>query len=305
MKRSDLDSKGLNMMYKSMGTPIIDTAVAANFANTNANETFIRESTRNVIHMMGPLNFDIGGSNSYLLDNVSINIRLELAKPSLVLLAVGDEEFVYTVDSCKLWCKKVIPYPSALIALNKAMIRNNDFIEYMFDRPIVKTIVFPTGQNSVSIDSPFNGVVPHKLMMFLVDQESHNGAYSRNPNYFQHSSITNVIVDVNGNCFSNTRTTFPRECAQAFHQTLTALGSRNTSHLITRQNFASGRTIFAVDTRPTDSEDTINLEKRANVRITVNCETAPTTNKILVLVGYTLGVIQINSARMVFPNYLQ
>ena len=73
MKSSDLDSKGLNMMYKSTETPIIDTAVAANFANTTANETFIREGTRNVIHMMGPLNFDIGGSNSYLLDNVSIH----------------------------------------------------------------------------------------------------------------------------------------------------------------------------------------------------------------------------------------
>ena len=91
--------------------------------------------------MMGPLNFDIVGSNCYILDNVSINIRLELAKSSLVLLAAGDEKYIYTVDSCKLWCKKVIPYPTALLALNKAMMRNNDLIEYMFDRPIVKTIV--------------------------------------------------------------------------------------------------------------------------------------------------------------------
>ena len=140
--------------------------------------------------------------------------------------------------------------------------------------------------------------------MFVVDQKSHNGAYTRNPNYFQHIGITNVIVDVNGNCFSNTRSTFPRECAQALHQTLTSLCS-TTSHLITRQNFAAGRTIFAVDTRPSDSEDTINLEKRANVRITVNCATPPTTNKILRLVVYTIGVIQIYSARRVFPNYLQ
>ena len=175
-----------------METPIIDTAVAANFANTNANETFIRDSTRNVIHMMGPLNFDIVGINSYLLDNVSINIRLELAKPSLVLLAADDQEYFYTVDSCKLWCKKVIQYPTALLALNKAMMRNNDFIEYMFDRPIVKTVVFPTGQNSISIDSPFNGVVPHKLIMFLVDQESPSEAYTRYPNYFQLCAITNV-----------------------------------------------------------------------------------------------------------------
>ena len=216
MKSSDLNTIGLNMMYKSTQTTIPDTMVAANFANNNTNETFIQESVRQGIHMMGPLNFDIAGSNSYLLDNVSVNIRLELAKPSLVLLTDDNEQYIYVVDSCKLWCKKVIPYPTALIALNKSLAKNNDLIEYMFDRPIVKTVVFPTGQNSISIDSPFNGVVPHKLVIFLVDQQAHNGAYDRNPNYFQHNAITNVIVDVNGNCVSNNRCTFPRECAQAY-----------------------------------------------------------------------------------------
>ena len=175
----------------------------------------------------------------------------------------------------------------------------------MFVRPIVKTVMFPAGQNSISIDSPFNGVVPHKLVMFLVDQEADNGAYERNPNYFHHNAITDVIVDVNGNCISNIKSSFPNECARAYHQTLTALGGRNSSHLITRQNFAAGRTIFVIDTRPTDVEGIISLEKTANMRITVKCGSLPTSNKQLFLIGYTLGVIQINSARRVFPDYLQ
>ena len=244
MKSSDLNSKGLNMMYKSLQTTIPNAMGVANFANNNSNEAWIQESTRHGIHMMGPLNFDVSGSNSYLLDNVSINIRLELAKPSVVLLTDDDEEYIYIVDSCKLWCEKVVPYPNALVALNKALTTNNDFIEYMFVRPIVKTVMFPAGQNSISIDSPFNGVVPHKLVMFLVDQEADNGAYERNPNYFHHNAITDVIVDVNGNCISNIKSSIPNECARAYHRTLTALGARNSSHLITRQNFAAGRTIF-------------------------------------------------------------
>ena len=304
MKSSDLNSIGLNMMYKSLQTTIPDTMTAANFTNNNTNETWIQESTRDGIHMMGSLNFDVGGSNSYLLDNVDVNIRLELAKPSVVLLTDDNEEYIYIVESCTLWCEKVIPHPTALLALNKVLTDNNDSIEYMFVRPIVKTIVFPTGQNSISIDSPFNGVIPHKLVMFLVDQSAHNGAYKRNPNYFQHNGITDVVVDVNGNCISNIKSSFPRECAQAYHQTLSALGMRDSSHLITRQNFAAGRTIFVIDTRPTETEGVINLEKTANMRITVNCDDPPTSNKILFLVGYTQGVIQINSVRRVTTNYL-
>ena len=103
MKSSDLNSIGLNMMYKSLQTTIPDTMAAANFTNNNTNETWIQESTRDGNHMMGSLNFDVGGSNSYLLDNVDVNIRLELAKPSVVLLTDDNEEYIYIVESCTLW----------------------------------------------------------------------------------------------------------------------------------------------------------------------------------------------------------
>ena len=59
--------------------------------------------------MMGPLNFDVAESNSYLLDNVSINIRLELAKPSVVLLTDDDEEYICIGGSCSWGCGKVVP----------------------------------------------------------------------------------------------------------------------------------------------------------------------------------------------------
>ena len=99
--------------------------------------------------------------------------------------------------------------------------------------------------------------------MFLVYQGAHNGAYERNPNYFQHNGITDVVVDVNGCCISNIKSSFPRECAQAYHQTLSALGMCDSSHLITRQNFAAERTIFVMDTRPTETEGVINQEKNS------------------------------------------
>lgn len=48
--------------------------------------------------MMGPVNFDISVSNSYLLDDVSINI-LELAKPCVVLISSEPDYYIYRVDS--------------------------------------------------------------------------------------------------------------------------------------------------------------------------------------------------------------
>ena len=57
MKTSDLNTIGLNMMYKSTQTTFADSMVPGNFANNNANEEFIQESVRHGIYMMGPVNF--------------------------------------------------------------------------------------------------------------------------------------------------------------------------------------------------------------------------------------------------------
>jgi hypothetical protein len=89
------------------------------------------------IHMMGPLLLDIANSDSYLLDSVDMRIRLELAPASLVLISPDDEHYTYSVESCKLWVEKIIPVSSAMVALNKSLI-NSGFIEFMFDRPILK-----------------------------------------------------------------------------------------------------------------------------------------------------------------------
>ena len=46
MKTSDLNTIGLNMMYKSTQTTIPDTTVAVNFANSNTNEAFMGREMR-------------------------------------------------------------------------------------------------------------------------------------------------------------------------------------------------------------------------------------------------------------------
>jgi hypothetical protein len=305
MGKNELDGRGINMMYKDIVCKIPDLSNGAYFAAPTVSDTAIRAAVRDTVHMMGPLNFDISACNTYMLDNVDIRIRLELARPSVVLLTSGDEHYIYQVDVCKLWVKKIVPIPGAMLALNRSLALANNTIEYMFDRPIVKNIIFPANQTSLSIDSPFNGIIPHRIIVFMIDQRAFDGDYKRNPNYFLHNNISDLTLTINGNCLSNVKVKFPHLTAQAFHQTLCSIGSENNGHLLTRENFGSGRTMFVFDTRPTDSNDVLNLERKANMRFVMNCSSAPNSNKILFLVGYTLGIVQINSARVIFPNYLQ
>ena len=328
MSPGAIPSYGANMFYKDIKTDIKDVIDVAYFTaaretvqtttsvNAGANagatgiyvnpdENSIVSATHDIIHCMGPLYFDMSSCDSYLLDNVSVRIRLELASPSVVLMSSDDELYKYEIELCKLWCRKLEPIPSSLIALNQTMLSSNAGVEYLFDRPIVKTIVFPAAHSSVSIDSPFNGIVPHKVMVFVIDQTAVNGDYTKNPNYLQHASITNVRLELNGNAITNMKCEFPNSAAQAFNSSLIALGMGNNRHLLTKKNFSHGRTLFIFDTRPCDSEDTLNLEKSANMRISLQTSTPTTSNKVVFIVGYTLGLLHINSDRRVVPNYLQ
>lgn len=304
MSPNELNTIGGNMMCKSLDTPIVDTVTAAYFTDPPANEARIIASCQDSIHMMGPLQFDMSATDAYLLDNINIRIRLELASPSVVLMSHDAELYTYRVQLCKLWAKKIVPVPAAMVALNKSLV-DGALMEYMFDRPIVKTIIFPAQQSSLSIDSPFNGIVPHRIIVFIVDQQSTNGAYNRNPNYLTSNNITNISLDINGNCLSNIKCSFPGASAQAYYQSLASIGFRHSNHLLTKATFDAGRTLFVFDTRASDSEDTLNLEKNANLRFTINCSAASTSNKVVYIIGYTLGIVQINASRRVFPNYLQ
>lgn len=150
--------------------------------------------------MIGPLDFVIVVSNSFLSDNGGMNIDLELTKPSVVSLTSNETNHNYRVETHKLMCKKLVPNTSAMLSLPKALPKNDDLIEYLFRRPIVKSIEFPSGQSSVGIDSPFKWVVLSKITMFPVDQQVRKEEYDRNPHYFQQNAISNVIVNVNWNC---------------------------------------------------------------------------------------------------------
>ena len=71
--------------------------------------------------MMGPLNFDISQCNTYMLDNIDLRVRLELARSNLLLNTDDGHDYIYKLDACRLWCKKMVPYAGALVALNKNM----------------------------------------------------------------------------------------------------------------------------------------------------------------------------------------
>ena len=127
---------------------------------------------------MTPLMFDFAAAQTYLLDGIDIKIRLDLASPSLVINTPDTEGYVYSLQSIKLWATKIIPYPEALVSLNKSL-TNGSTLDYIFPRPLIKSFAFPKGHSTLSVDNVFNGIVPEMMYLLFIDQENAKGAYSK------------------------------------------------------------------------------------------------------------------------------
>jgi len=74
--------------------------------------------------------------------------------------------------------------------------------------------------------------------------------------------------------------------------------------MLTMDNFQNGRTIFAFDLSNTDQPDCLNIEKRGNLRLSMNLDTALTENYVLFAVGITHGAVSINADRVVRTSFL-
>ena len=304
MSKNDLKTIGRNMYYKDMSTKIYDVYTAASFQNQTSDESEIQTECKKVLHMMIPLGMEMSSAGIFLMNGVDIRLRFDLSPASLMInTASADSGYKYIVETAKLWTQKIVPNPDALFSLNKSLLTNNSSIEYVFERPIIKSFVLPLGQDNLSFDNVFNGVIPHKVYLFFIRQSAVSGNYTNNGAYLSNCNISSVQLQLNGNIITSLNASFPDGIANVFHHTLINNGNVG-ENLLSMQTYREGRTIFVWDLRPSDSSDTIPLERSGNLRLSVQLSTVNTVNYIVYVVGVTNGLITLDAGKRVKTSYL-
>ena len=304
MGHNEITGRGRNMYYKDYReSDIIDKLTTDHFKKGYAtrNEESIREDCKKTLHFMTPLMFDFASAQTYLLDGIDIKIRLDLAPPSLVINSPDAERYVYALQSIKLWSTKIIPYPEALVSLNKSL-TNGSTLDYIFPRPLIKSFVFPKGHSTLSVDNVFNGIVPEMMYIVFMDQENAKGGYSKNSAYFTHANVNNIRVEVNGHTIFALTGSYPEHIARMIQSTLDSVQSEN--NLLTVDSFKKGRTLHAFDLRASDCEDVLSIEKAGNLRFSFQCSTHITENTQIYIIGITSGLVSVNDRRNVITSYL-
>ena len=302
MDKSILPTHGRNMYYKDLNYDIEEVITMDGYTKNlnNNHERSIVEDVKNGIHSVVPLNLDIASSNFYLLNGVEIRLRIDLAPSEVVINTHLGEKYRYNVEYMKLWVEKIVPYSSALMGLNKSLFVQNRTVEYLFNKSIVKTYIWPRGYSNFSYDDIFTGLIPQYFHIFLVNQQSINGRYDRNSMYLSHCNLNQIRVDLNGNLVQSLTCNFPSGIANLFHQTLSNI---NPLNLLTHQSYRKGRTILSYDLRTSVCSDVIHLERSGNLKIDIQSQSAQQENIIIFIVGIFTGVFDIDANRQVKTSF--
>ena len=304
MSKNVLDSSGANMLYKSMDTDIVDTFDANYFIKNSENELgLIKKCKNGIIHTMSPLLLDIASTGQYLINSCDLRLRLDFSPASLLINSPDNIAYDYKIQSVKLWVKKIVPNSNALMSLNKSLLTNNGCLEYIFQRPVMQTYVYPANQQVLCLDNLYNGIIPSQIYLFFLRQSSANGSYKDNGAYFTNGNISSLRLEVNGCATSCFTTDFESDqFAQVFHHTLANIQSND--HLLSLKNFKKGRTIYCWNLTASDTGETLPIEATGNLRLNIQSKKPNTENLIVYVLGLSTAIIEIDSGRRVKTSYL-
>jgi hypothetical protein len=148
-----------------------------------------------ILDLEGPLHTDLMSIDRYILNGVDIKFNLQRASNSFCLLSATE---VYKVEILEAVLRVPHIYVSSSLMIAHARMLQDSTAKYPMKKNIIKTETLTLGSSSFIKDDLFEGKIPNRLVIGLVDNTAYAGNYSKNPLCFQHYHMNYLNVSVNG-----------------------------------------------------------------------------------------------------------
>ena len=150
-----------------------------------------------IVELQGRINSDLFNQEKLILNGVDLTVKLHCHNPEFCLLSADTTPaYKITIVDAILYVKKIELTPSVFNAINTVL--NDKNAQYAITRTTPKVLTVPRGQQSQHIDNAFLGEILKRIAICMMNNDSYNGNYKKNPFNFQHYSLTQVGISVNG-----------------------------------------------------------------------------------------------------------
>ena len=292
----------------TVSNPIPDSSSARNMGLKRRHGICTAKPT---FDMIGPLHVDVFNQSKYMLNGVTMKVRMTRSKDSFVLMAKSDvtESFKVDILSAKLFVRKLKLTPSLCLAHERILQQKT--AKYPITRVECKVIHLPQGQKSFTHDNLFLGQLPKRIVLGIVDNRAFNGDISLNPYNFQHCNLNYLAVHLDGQQvpWAPLQPSFSGSSyIRAFYTQFTGGDgiSSDTGNTIGREQFVNGHALYCFDLTPDLSSSCghhFSVTKSGNLRLELAFEVALSiTGNVLVYSEFD-NVIEIDKDRKVTRNY--
>ena len=152
-------------------------AIAVDGGNTGLVDRRMHISESRVVEMMGRLHAEIFIQDRFLLNGVSVDIRLVRSKDAFSLMVGGqNSDHKVHIVAAVLFARKVVLRPTVQMAHITALEKGT--ANYPI-RPVdCKVYSIPQGAMSHTRDNMFLGTLSKRLILWFIDNDAHNDEYS-------------------------------------------------------------------------------------------------------------------------------
>ena len=221
----------------------INEGLSSRYKETLASKTF---------GISGQLHVGAFFTTHYIIPRIKISIIIHRTKPDFHLMtnAIDGTTFMVKILQAKLKIRNVKVLESISLAHEQALSVNNAL--YSYNHTEIRKIPITTNSVQFELQDLFTGRLPDKLIVMFVKTDALQGSYKKNPFNFEHFTIQNLKLTVNGNdvyqCYSDMDFE-NNDYTEAFREMYNQLGNGFTDSglFINKFEFGNGYTFFPFD----------------------------------------------------------
>lgn len=253
-----------------------------------------------VIELCDRLKLDICHFDRYLLNNTSFVVSLTRARDNFALLAPSLNPTIKILDA-SFYVRKQNLFPSIILSHQKLLESGNN-ARYSFKSTSLKFFSIPTGNQSFTEENIFQGTLPSRIIIGLVNGGAFAGNYKLNPYRFESFALNFISVTVNNIPIpiKALNIDFAKNLSLLPYYLLfpnIGISSKDSGIIIQRDEYEDGNCLFAFDFEPIDNPSTLSLEKTGTVRLELQFSTALTASVNCVVYSEHQKLLEIDNFR--------
>ena len=238
------------------------------------------------VEMKSRLHIDLSFQEKILPSNLDIRIVLTPAKPEFIFFSKTENaQFKLKITGATLYVRKVKLNPAKQLAFEKTISKSP--IRIPISYVSMRNLTVPANVATYNNDGLYSGVLPHLVIIGIVDNSNFVGTIDKNPYNFAHHDLTSLLLRKNGKNVP-TQALTPNYAEDRYvdcYQTIfDAMGVKydNFDNGISYYQYKNGNCLYAFNLMP-DNCSHNNSPATGSLDLSIRFKTTLATSKSVIL----------------------